>query len=315
MQDRFSRPITYLRLSVTDRCNYRCAYCMPAEGVDKLAHTEVCSFEELTEMTAAAVACGIRKVRVTGGEPLVRKDVPTLCRAIRAIDGVEELCLTTNGSLLSVYAAALKDAGVDRLNVSLDTLDPERYAGITRGGVLQQVFDGMEAAVRAGFPYPKLNVVLMGGVNDDQIASFLALTRDKPVEVRFLELMPVGQCAAWDKNRFLSTDAVLERFPALAPVSDAGTARLYRLPGHAGTVGLISPLSHRFCNTCDRIRITADGRLKPCLHSDREIPLRGFHGEELVQRVAQGIAEKPACHDLIHAGESATHRNMNAIGG
>lgn len=315
MQDAVSRPITYLRLSVTDRCNLRCAYCMPEQGVEKLAHADICSLEELAEMVSAAAACGITKVRITGGEPLVRRGLPSLCRAIRGIPGIRELCLTTNGGRLSEYAKPLFDAGVDRLNVSLDTLDAAKYARITRGGRLSDVLSGIEDAVKAGFPYPKLNVVLIGGFNDDEIERYVDLTRDTPTEVRFLELMPVGQCAAWDRSRFVSADTVLEKCPALVPEADIGTARRYRIPGHAGTVGLIAPLSHKFCATCDRIRITADGRLKPCLHSDIEIPLRGLHGEELAAGIQQGIREKPVCHELNRTGKSDTHRNMNAIGG
>ena len=191
MKDAYGRRIDYLRLSVTDLCNYRCIYCMPDSGVPKRDHSEILSVEELVDAAAQAVRCGVRKVRVTGGEPLVRRGILDICRGVASLD-VEELCLTTNGSLLSGYAQALRDAGVNRLNISLDTLRPERFVRLTRRGSLSDVMEGVEAASRAGFDRLKFNVVLMGGVNDDEIADFVALTRDRPVEVRFIELMPVG---------------------------------------------------------------------------------------------------------------------------
>src|SRR5699024_1628369 len=193
MKDSYQREITYLRLSVTDLCNLRCRYCMPAEGVVKKQHSEICSVEELVEMAAAAADCGVTKVRLTGGEPLVRRGILEICRGIRALPGVRELCLTTNGTLLPELAAPLREAGVDRLNVSLDTLRPDRYAYMTRRGELSQVLQGLEAAEQAGFSNTKVNVVLMAGFNDDEIGDFVALTERYPLEVRFIELMPIGE--------------------------------------------------------------------------------------------------------------------------
>ncbi|MCD8088844.1 MAG: GTP 3',8-cyclase MoaA [Oscillospiraceae bacterium] len=313
MTDGFGRKIEYLRLSVTDLCNLRCQYCMGPEGVEKRDHRDILSHEEIEEIVRAAVKLGMRKVRVTGGEPLVRPGIVDICRRIGAIDGVEELCVTTNGLRLPELAEELRQAGVRRLNISLDTLKPERYREITRIGTLEKALAGLEAARAAGFPAPKLNCVLMGGINDDEIPDFVALTEREPVSVRFIELMPIGPCRDWDKSRFIPADAVLRAVPELTPVGGDGVARLYRLPGGKGTVGLIRPVSDHFCPACNRIRITADGKLKPCLHSAAELPLRGLHGEELEAAIRTGILAKPQRHHLEVGSESI--RNMNAIGG
>ncbi len=315
MEDRCGRTITYLRLAVTDLCNYRCRYCMPPEGVEKRAHGAVCSLEELRDMAAAAAACGVRKVRITGGEPLVRRGIADLCRMVAALPGVEELCLTTNGSLLPALAAPLREAGVDRLNISLDTLRPDRFREITRGGELAQVWEGIAAAEAAGFSRLKLNCVLMGGVNDDEIGEFVELTRNRPWQVRFIELMPMGVCAGWDRRAFLPVETVLARRPDLEPIGAEGVADCWRLPGAAGTVGLIAPMSHAFCGACSRIRITADGKLKPCLHAREEIPLRGLSGPALEAALRRGIAQKPERHRLGEDGVTAAGRDMNEIGG
>lgn len=315
MNDTLGRKITYLRLSVTDLCDLRCIYCMPEHGVPKRAHSEICSLEELCDMAAAAVSLGVRKVRITGGEPLIRRGVVSLCQMLRALPGLEELCLTTNGVRLPELAAPLREAGVDRLNISLDTLRPERYRSITRIGELSSVLRGLDAAEAAGFSHTKLNCVLMGGVNDDEIEDFVRLTQACPLSVRFIELMPMGACAKWEKARFLPAGAVLDRVPELEPAGTDGVSRLYRIPGAAGTVGLIEPMSHAFCAECSRIRITADGKLKPCLHADTEIALRGLHGEELLDAIRQGIARKPERHALMRDGESHAGRCMSEIGG
>ena len=314
MNDAYGRRIDYLRLSVTDLCNYRCIYCMPDSGVAKKEHAGILSVEECVDVAAQAVRCGVRKVRVTGGEPLVRRGILDICRGIAAIGGVEELCLTTNGSLLREFARPLQEAGVDRLNVSLDTLRAERFASLTRRGSLTDVLEGVDAALRAGFGRLKFNVVLMGGVNDDEIPDFVALTRERPVEVRFIELMPVGECADWDRSRFIGAQRVLEFCPELMPLEADGVAARYRIPGYAGTVGLIRPLSHKFCADCNRIRVTADGRLKPCLHSAEEIPLKGLKGEALFRALQDGILKKPLQHEMERLG-SQSARPMNRIGG
>lgn len=314
MQDAYQRQITDLRLSVTDLCNYRCRYCMPPEGVEKRAHGEICSYEELFLMAESAVRCGIEKIRLTGGEPLVRRGLPEFCRMLRRLPGLRELCLTTNGSLLPALAGPLKEAGVNRLNISLDTLRPERFAAITRLGKLDDVLRGIRAAEEAGFENLKLNCVLIGGFNDDEIESFVALTREHAWQVRFIELMPMGPCAAWSRDAFLPGSTVLSRCPQLQKETTDGVAVRYRLPGAAGTVGLISPMSCAFCSSCSRIRLTADGKLKPCLHADAEIPLRGLRAEALDRAFSEAVSKKPARHALAERGSGAG-RNMNEIGG
>lgn len=321
-RDGEGRAIEYLRLSVTDRCNCRCAYCMPEGGVPMLRHEDVCSFEELTRIVAACCELGVRKVRLTGGEPLVRRGLPSLVRMLRAVPGVEELALTTNATLLAPVAGELAAAGLDRVNVSLDSLRPDRYAQITRGGRLEDALAGLAAARAAGLGPLKVNCVLMGGVNDDEVAEIAGLARDHALDVRFIELMPIGEAALWPQARFVPAEAVLSAVPGLEPVTNEagdparnGVAELFSAPGWAGHVGLIRPMSHRFCAGCTRIRVTADGRLKPCLHSADEIDLRGREGEALREALLAGIALKPAHHgmDGAHASESA--RAMNEIGG
>lgn len=314
MQDLCGRVVDYLRLSVTDLCNFRCRYCMPREGICKRCHQEILTVENCIEIGIAAVNCGVKKIRLTGGEPLVRHGVLDICRGLRQIPGLQELCLTTNGSLLPSMARPLRDAGVDRLNISLDTLRPERFQQMTRCGTLDQVLRGIEAAEQAGFQTLKFDTVLVGGFNDDEVSDLIALTTNHPWEMRFIELMPMGLCAHWDKSCFLSVNTILERNPSLQPLDTQGVARRYRLPGAVGTVGLISPVSHDFCNSCSRIRVTADGSLKGCLHAREEISLRGLHGDVLEDAIRQGILHKPQRHHLAER-PSDTPRNMNQIGG
>lgn len=321
MRDGFGRTIRYLRLSVTDKCNCRCVYCMPATGVPRCRHEDLLSFEELVEVVRAATTLGVCKVRVTGGEPLARRGVVDLCQMVAAVPGVEELDMTTNATMLAPVAADLRAAGVTRLNVSLDTLDPERYRAVTRVGTLADALAGIRAAREAGFGSSidsplKINCVLMGGVNVDEVPRLVDMARRGPVEVRFIELMPMGECALWPRERFVSADVVLDACPELERIGTGGVAELYRGPGFAGRVGLIRAVSHRFCSACDRIRVTADGRVKPCLHSAVEVSVRGLHGEELERALARAILMKPAHHELAPGVRpSATSRDMNEIGG
>ncbi len=314
MNDTFGRPIDYLRLSVTDLCNYRCIYCMPEEGVCKRPHAEILSIEELAEIARAAVQCGIRKIRLTGGEPLVRRGILALCRTLRAIPELRELTMTTNGSLLPQMAGELKAAGLDRLNISLDTLDPARFAAVTRTGRLEDVLRGLDAAERAGFRGTKLNAVLLSAEPAD-IRPLAELTRTRGISVRFIELMPMRQSLTLPERCFVGAEYVLRALPELIPEGTDGVAALYRLPGAAGTVGLIRPMSCSFCSRCSRIRVTADGMLKPCLHSADEIPLRGLHGEALRRAIQSGILRKPAQHTLGRTHGSQARREMNEIGG
>ena len=311
MKDGWGREITYLRLSVTDRCPYRCRYCVPENPAPRSGGLPL---ERCVELAEAAVGCGVKKLRLTGGEPLVRQDLPELCRRLRALPGLEELCLTTNGRLLPELAGPLRAAGVDRLNVSLDTLRRDRFAAMARCAPPEDLLAGLRAAEAAGFQRLKVNVVLIGGFNDGEIRDFAELTWTHPWEIRFIELMPMGPCARWPEERFLPAGAVLERVPELKPVGSRGVARRYQLPGALGTVGLIQPLSRAFCGGCGRIRITADGCLKTCLHGREEIPLAGLRGGALEAALRAGIAGKPRSHHLSDRA-SDTPRPMNEIGG
>ena len=316
MRDQFGREITYLRLSVTDRCNLRCRYCMPPEGVPRLAHGQVMRLEELAEVAAAAAELGVRKIRLTGGEPLVRRGVEELVAMLAAIPGVEDLAMTTNGTLLAPAAAALRAAGLRRVNLSLDTLDPEKYARITRGGRLADALAGLEAALAEGLAPVKVNTVLMGGFNDDEIPALAALTRDRPIHLRFIELMPMARTEPFPPGAYLSGAAVLERLEELEPAGEDGVAQRYRFPGAAGTVGLIRPMSCRFCGRCSRLRLTADGFLKPCLHSAVEVPVRGLHGAALREAILRAAALKPPRYGALspeHPSEAG--RDMNGMGG
>lgn len=317
MQDSFAREITYLRLSVTERCNLRCRYCMPEEGVCKKRHEDMLTEDEMIRAVEAAASLGIWKLRVTGGEPLVKKNILSICRRASAVEGIRELCLTTNGTLLPQFARPLREAGVDRLNISLDTLNPEKYAYITRRGSLGDALRGIEAAFDAGFPRLKINSVLIGGFNDDEIVPLAALTRQYPLDVRFIELMPMTATAEFGPRAYVPNSAVLSALPELVPVdADGGVAALYKLPDALGNVGLISAVSQHFCAGCNRIRLTADGKLKPCLHSAQEYNIKGLGYDEVVQTMRQAILAKPARHVPLSAqAHSEAGRSMNQIGG
>lgn len=314
MRDGYGRDINYLRLSVTDLCNLRCVYCMPAGGVEKRRHEDVLTVEELEEIAQSAGRCGIRKIRLTGGEPLVRRGIVDICARTAAAPGVEEVCMTTNGLLLPKMAAELRRAGLRRVNISLDTLSPERYRELTRVGNIEDAVAGLRAALD-NFETVKINAVLIGGSSEPEIRQMVNITKDTPLELRFIELMPIGECAHWPKERFLANSAVLEAVPELTPCGASGVARLYSLPNAKGRVGLISPLSSHFCPECNRIRVTPDGRLKPCLHSAQEIELRGFHGAELDAKIKEGICAKPMRHHLSAVSPSESLRGMSRIGG
>ena len=314
MKDRFNREVDYLRISVTDLCNLRCVYCMPLSGVAKKEHKQIISVERIKEVVLAASKLGITKVRLTGGEPLVRNGIIEICKEIKSISAIKELCLTTNGVLLNDMAQALYDAGVDRLNISLDTLDPEKYKRITRGGNINDVLAGIQKSKQVGFKNIKINVVLIGGFNDDEIKDFGKFAQDEELSVRFIELMPIGQSKLMDQKSYISNDIILQKIPDLVPVNDdSGVANEYKFKNSKGSIGLISPLSHIFCNSCSRIRLTSEGKLKPCLHSSLEIPTEGLEGEELVEAIRKAILLKPEKHHLEVGSDSLN--NMNEIGG
>ncbi len=317
MKDTYGREIRYLRLSVTELCNLRCRYCMPEEGVCKKEHAAMLTQEEMLAAVRAAASLGVDKLRITGGEPLVKSNIVAICREAAATPGIRELCLTTNGTLLPKLAQPLVDAGVKRLNISLDTLEAEKFRYISRIGTLGDALRGIEAALEAGFEKIKLNTVLIGGFNDDEIPALAALSQRWPVDVRFIELMPMVGNRDFGPEAFIPYTAVTDRLPELEPVpSDGGVAKLFRLPGAQGNIGLISPISAHFCADCNRIRITADGKVKPCLHSRDEFSLKGLSEEEMREVLREAILSKPRWHgELSYAERSHTERSMNQIGG
>jgi len=327
-RDSLSRPINYLRVSVTDRCNLRCVYCMPAEGVSpKFAHDNILSYEEIARVVEAAANLGISKIRLTGGEPLVRLGIVDLVELISGVPGIDDISMTTNGILLPRYAEALKIAGLHRVNISLDTLQPDRFQRITRLGKLADVLAGIEAAGQAGLRPVKLNNVVMRGMNDDEVVDFARLTLDRAWHVRFIEVMPVGATAGLAEMEHVPMSEARGRIEdalgSLAPAGNDGKgngpARYYRLPNALGTVGFISAVSEHFCFNCNRLRLTADGKLRPCLLSDQEIDLRaalrqGADLGELQTLLRTAIERKPAGHQLAEHG-APVNRQMSQIGG
>ncbi len=334
MKDSHGRVIDYLRISLTDRCNFRCIYCMPAEGVCPMGHDEILRIEEIEAIARVATRIGIRSVRLTGGEPLVRKGVVDLVAALSDMPGVENVSMTTNGVLLPEMADDLKAAGLSRVNISLDTLDPEQFTFITRVGRLESTLNGIDAALEAGFNPVKINAVTVRSLNQDYLA-FAKLSIDRPLHVRFIEYMPVGDSSGsdgsgWGKQdvvpseellQIINERAVAEGLPELVSTSDDdkplgwGPARYFQFPGAQGTVGFISPLSRHFCSQCNRLRLTADGKLRPCLFSDREIDVRAAlrnGGEEAVHECfLEALNLKPDDHH----DKVGTERNMSQIGG
>jgi cyclic pyranopterin phosphate synthase len=324
LSDSFQRPITYLRISVTDRCNLRCIYCMPEAGVDLMSHYDILSYEEIYTVAKAAAELGINRIRLTGGEPLVRAGITDLISLLAGIETIEDLSLTTNGILLAQYATGLKEAGLQRVNISLDTLKPDRFRQITRCGNLADTLRGIEAARAAELTPVKINVVVMAGVNDDEITDFAAKTVTDGWNVRFIELMPVSSNEPVS-DKLVSVSEIRKRLETMGKLEpwkvDAGNgpAKYFRLPGASGTVGFISPVTEHFCFQCNRLRLTADGKLRPCLLSEDEIdlkePLRsGAPLEELKSLIARAIANKPKGHRL---GEDANHkgRPFSQVGG
>ncbi len=324
--DRYQRPITYLRVSVTDRCNLRCQYCMPTEGIRLRRHEDILRYEEIVRVVGIAVGMGIRFVRLTGGEPLARKGLVKLVAMLRSIPGLEELTLTTNGTLLAAQAQALAQAGLDRINISLDTLHPERFRRITRLGELGDVLAGIKAAEEAGLVPLKLNTVVMRGLNDGEIVELARLTLEHPWHVRFIEPMPLGPDVPWEEERCVLASEMQGRIEAaLGPLSPAqgpvghGPARSFRLENGLGTVGFITPWSEHFCPSCNRLRLTADGRLLSCLLSESEVdlrgPLRDGAGDAELRGLIERAAElKPMGHHLEELG-GPQGRTMSEIGG
>ncbi len=326
MLDNNHRAINYLRLSVTDRCNLRCIYCMPEEGIRFIPHGEILSYEEMLHTVRLCVQSGIRKVRLTGGEPLVRKGIFQFVERLCSTEGLEEISLTTNGVLLKDMARTLRRCGICRINVSMDTLKPEKFSRIARRDCFKRVWEGIEEAESAGFFPIKLNVVAIKGINNDEILDFARLTFRKPYHVRFIEMMPVGEKNAWASERFLPIREILETIRSLGPVTPVnpgpldGPAQRYVLEGALGEIGLIGALSHHFCEKCNRLRLTADGHLRGCLFSDYDCdiksPLRQDKGDRhLLALIENTILNKPKDHGLSEFQPRKCARSMNTIGG
>jgi cyclic pyranopterin phosphate synthase len=339
--DQFSRTISYLRLSLTDRCNLRCIYCMPEEEHNRdsqvktgkfLPHSELLSYEELVRVVRLAVSQGMNKLRLTGGEPLVRKGILEFIHQLSQLEGLTEVRLTTNGVLLAEYAEMLYAEGIRHINVSLDTLSREKFVKITGKDFFTSVWDGLLTARRLGFGI-KLNVVAMKGVNDDEFKDFARLALEQPFQVRFIEFMPVGEKSSWQKEKFISSEEIkllIAELGTLTPFRKShgeGPARMYNLHGKDGTtgaVGFISPISHHFCDQCNRLRLTSEGKLRACLLSDRETDLKsllrnGATDRELIDSIRQTILNKPQGHtlqeDLLVQDRHNCSGRMSRIGG
>jgi cyclic pyranopterin phosphate synthase len=308
LKDQFGRSIEYLRISITDRCNFRCVYCMPLEGLDWMPKAEILTYEEITEVVRQLAPLGLRRLRITGGEPTIRPDLVTLVRMLKAVPGIEDIALSTNGVKLPELAAPLRDAGLDRVNISADSLRADRIAAIARRNFPFDPAASARAAQAAGLDPIKLNVVVMRGINDDEIADFARLTLDHPWHVRFIELMPVGDMANLTFEHVVPSDEVLQRAGvhgalevSSGPARGNGPAVYHRFAGAPGTIGVITPMSHTYCGSCNRVRLTADGRLRTCLYGDHEVNLRDplRAGDALEPLFRQALAEKPKEHNLL----------------
>ncbi|UCF31032.1 MAG: GTP 3',8-cyclase MoaA [bacterium] len=334
LTDSKGRPVRYIRVSVTDRCNLRCRYCAPSAEFVSLLHSQVLSYEEIERVAAILAPFGVTSVRLTGGEPLVRKHIDRLIGSLARTSGIEDLSLTTNGILLAEHARALKEAGLLRVNVSLDSLKPDRFRWITnspdkrRKENLGSVLEGLEEAQRVGLAPVKVNVVLMRGLNDDEVGDFVDLTREGNLEVRFIEFMPMGPNGFWNRDRVVPADEVIGRImkshPGLEHVGKSkgsGPAVLHRIPGHRGSIGFITPVSSHFCAHCNRVRLTADGKLRTCLFSDTETDLLplirgGASDEQILGTIRQALLQKPDGHRISARGAlAACARTMSHIGG
>lgn len=315
MRDQFGRRIEYLRISVTDKCNLRCVYCMPLEGLPWLKREQLLSYEEIRDIVATMAAMGLRRVRITGGEPLVRRDVTTLISMLSDVDGIDDIALSTNAVLLADMADDLRAAGVNRINVSLDSLRPERVDAIARrDGSFDRVMEGLAAAERVGFSPIKMNVVVMRGRNDDELEDFARITLERPWHVRFIEVMPVGENLDVSANEYVPATEMLRALRSigeLEPVEGPrgnGPATYHQFPGAPGTVGVITPMSHNYCDTCNRMRLTADGQLRPCLfghiQTNLRDPLRA--GEPLKPLIEETLRIKPDRHNLVQGSDSGS---------
>ncbi len=331
--DNFGREISYLRVSITDRCNYRCIYCKPEEQFEFIPHGEILRYEEIIEIIEEAVNLGVTKVRITGGEPLARKGVVDFIKKLREIKKLEDISLTTNGFFLIEYAERLKDAGLNRVNISLDSLQEEKYKKITRGGSLEKALKGIDSALKAGLWPIKINTVLIRGINDDEVEDFVRLTLGRPLNIRFIEFMPSGEELKDNyRDKFISVleikESLAEKY-SFKPIninSGNGPAKYYQVKGGQGTIGFITALSQHFCETCNRIRLTSEGKLRPCLFSNKEVDIkqaiRNAKTDDKVIRskiirnnIEEAINIKPEGHKLNKKFSNRNFFNMSKIGG
>jgi GTP 3',8-cyclase len=321
--DQFGRRIEYLRISVTDRCNFRCLYCMPEEGLNWLPKADILSYEEIADIVAQLAPLGLRRLRITGGEPTIRPNLDELIRMLRAVPGIEDIALSTNGVRLPQIAGLYREAGLDRVNISADSLRPERIASIARRNLGFDPVVAAQAAQSAGLDPIKINVVVMRGINDDEVVDFARLTLEHPWHVRFIELMPVGGMRELTFEHVVPSDELLQRLASLGPIEPVagpargnGPAAYHRIAGAAGTIGVITPMTHTYCASCNRVRLTADGRLRTCLFGDHEVDLRGplRAGEALAPHFQRALDEKPREHALLQMRVGGL-RALSQVGG
>ena len=330
MLDKFNREINYLRVSITDRCNLHCTYCRPKEGISLKGHDDIIRYEEIIRIVSVAVKMGITKIRLTGGEPLVRRGFIDFVVALKKISGLQDISLTTNGILLEEFAPSIFDAGIHRINISLDSLNKDKYFRITNGGNLDAVLRGIARAEEIGFSPIKINTVAIKGFNDDEVLDFARLAAERTLQVRFIELMPVGQANLEHKRDYIPATQLMEKISEsyeLEPIKDKqnksdGPAKIFKIKGGRGEIGFINPVSSHFCSTCNRLRLTAEGKLRVCLLKEEEIDLIKVLREnctdtELEKLIREAILLKPEQHDMVCTERhlKKCHRNMSTIGG
>jgi cyclic pyranopterin phosphate synthase len=319
MIDQYGRNIEYLRLSITENCNMKCIYCNPDGALCSPIETNQMSVDEIVKTVRAMVRVGIRKVRITGGEPTVRSDLVEIVRRIASLPGIDDLSMTTNGLRLGSLAIELKQAGLQRLNISLDSLDPQKFTEITGGGKLDAVLAGIDHALAIGLQPIKINTVLIRGINDDEIDGLIGLAKNRPIDIRFIELMPIGKYGESNREKILTSDEVLAKHPELRPLQreeQGAPAVYYGIDGYQGRIGFISPISHEFCQDCNRIRVSADGKIRPCLGHNGEVDIKPFFtldDDAFDAMIADIIFRKPRGHNFNTGFNSK--RNMNRIGG
>lgn len=319
MLDSVGRNITYMRVSVTDQCNLRCIYCMPEKGIEKKCHESIMKYKDIINVVRASALLGIKKIRYTGGEPLILKDIDKLIYETNRIPGIEDISITTNGMLLEDMIPELKKSGLKRVNISLDTLDGEKFKMMTRGGDITRVMCAIYKCLKLGIAPVKINTVIIRGINDNEITHIASLTKNLPLSVRFIELMPIGEGAKLYEKGTIFSNQIKNMIPGLIPLEgrEGDTASLYRLKDFKGTIGFISPMSCKFCSSCNRIRLTSTGTIKNCLHSENEVNIKNYIDNEiaLVSILKNAIYNKPAGHNLMEDKKSKSERAMYEIGG